>query len=1104
MAVHDHRELNGTMAATAAPLRRILVANRGEVAMRLLRGIAASGATGVVGYPDDDAETLAVLTAAEAVRLPGVGPAAYLDTDALVTAAIATRCDAIHPGYGFLSEDPGLAEACADAGMVFIGPTPDVLRLFGDKSKARELARSLDVPVLRGTPGPVDLAGAHKFRSKLGADVTLVVKAVAGGGGRGMRVVNTAEELDSVWERCRSEAAAAFGNDALMVEEFAPNARHIEVQVIGDGTGAVVQVGERECSLQRRNQKIVEIAPAIHLDDELRSQIHEAAIVMASHVGYRGLGTFEFLVREGGLAFLEANPRLQVEHTVTEEVTGLDLVRISVDIASGATLEELHLTQDQVPTPRGYSVQARVNMETLSRDGIVVPSGGRLDVFEAPSGPGVRVDTFGYPGYVTSPRYDSLLMKVIATDRSYGDAISRLDRALAEFEVSGVETNTAFLRALLSHRDVSAGTFDTRFVDEHMAELVEAAASFAPRGPRAEMDTTPAGAAPTRERIEDLPNAIRSQLQGMVVEILVEEGSAVAEGTPVVVIEAMKMEHVIVADRSGAVTRVFVQDGEVVGEGDPLVDIDPMDVELVPDEGGVEIDLDELRPDLLEVLERKSFIDDANRPGPVSKRHARNKRTAWENVQDLCDEGSFQEYGALVVAAQRSTRSFEELVEKTPRDGIVTGIGKVNGESCVVMAYDYTVLAGTQGYWGHKKKDRMLEVALEARTPVIIFTEGGGGRAGDTDPELLSVSALETPTLAHLAHLSGRVPTIAINSGYCFAGNAVLLGLCDVVIGTEDSNIGIGGPSMIAEAGLGEMHATEIGPHEVHVRNGVIDISASDEREAVAIAKKYLSFFQGPADEWTAADQRLLRTVIPENRMRAYDVRRVIDLIADTDSTLELRPAFGETMVTALARIEGRPVGIIANNPMCLAGAVDTDGSDKAARFMQLCDAYGLPIIALCDTPGIMVGPDAERSGLVRHASRTIAAGANVSVPLLTLVLRKAYGIGAQVMAAGHFRAPLSIVSWPTGEFGPMGLEGTIRLSHGRELEAIEDEAERDRRFRELVDELYAKSKALGVATAWEIDDVIDPATTRSWLVALLDAGEVGRPERTYPYLDTW
>ena len=420
-------------------------------------------------------------------------------------------------------------------------------------------------------------------------------------------------------------------------------------------------------------------------------------------------------------------------------------------------------------------------------------------------------------------------------------------------------------------------------------------------------------------------------------------------------------------------------------------------------------------------------------------------------MADLCDEGSFVEYGALALAAQRRRRSVDELIERTPGDGMVAGIGRVNGDrfdgpsgQCIVMSYDYTVLAGTQGLQNHRKKDRLFEVAEELRLPIVFFTEGGGGRPGDTDG--IGVSGLDCWAFNYFARLSGLVPLVGINAGRCFAGNAAILGCCDVVIATRDSNIGMGGPAMIEGGGLGVFAPEEIGPIDVQASNGVVDVEVVDEVEAVAVAKRYLSYFQGPVADWECADQQLLRSAIPENRLRSYDVRAAIDLLFDTGSVLELRRGFGRGMVTVLARVEGRPLGVIANDPMHLGGAIDSDGADKAARFLQLCDAFDLPVVTLCDTPGMMVGPEVERTALVRHCSRLFVVGANVTVPLVTIVLRKAYGLGAQAMMGGSTKAPLATVSWPTGEFGGMGLEGAVRLGYRRELEAITDPAEREAR----------------------------------------------------------
>jgi acetyl-CoA carboxylase carboxyltransferase component len=386
----------------------------------------------------------------------------------------------------------------------------------------------------------------------------------------------------------------------------------------------------------------------------------------------------------------------------------------------------------------------------------------------------------------------------------------------------------------------------------------------------------------------------------------------------------------------------------------------------------------------------------------------------------------------------------------------------------------------------------------------VFFTEGGGGRPGDTDG--MGVSGLDCMAFRLFGELSGLVPLVAVNSGYCFAGNAALLGCCDVVIATANSNIGMGGPAMIEGGGLGVVDPKDIGPMDVQVANGVVDVAVADEAEAVAVAKQYLAFFQGASNVWEAADQRALRHAVPENRVRIYDMRAVIDGLADVGSVLELRRHFGLGMITALARVEGKPIGIIANNPVHLSGAIDRDGADKAARFMQLCDAFDIPILTLCDTPGMMVGPEAEATALVRHVSRLFVTGASVTVPMFTIIVRKGYGLGAQAMAGGSFKSPVFTVAWPTGELGGMGLEGAVKLGYRKELDAIEDPDERERTYQEMVERMYQHGKALSASTYYEIDDVIDPADSRRWIAMGL-ASSPPPPRRAgkkRPNIDTW
>jgi acetyl-CoA carboxylase carboxyltransferase component len=518
-----------------------------------------------------------------------------------------------------------------------------------------------------------------------------------------------------------------------------------------------------------------------------------------------------------------------------------------------------------------------------------------------------------------------------------------------------------------------------------------------------------------------------------------------------------------------------------------------------------------VRPELAELQARVANTLDAGRPDVTARRHAAGRRTARENIEDLCDPGTFEEYGALVIAAQRARRELDDLILRTPADGLVGGVGRVNGDRfgdqharCAVLSYDYTVLAGTQGWMNHRKQDRLFTLIERMQLPVVLFAEGGGGRPGDTD--VAAVSGLNTETFFLFARLSGLVPMVGIVSGRCFAGNAALLGCCDVIIATPDANIGMGGPAMVEGGGLGVFTPEEIGPRSVQAPNGVIDLAADDEADAVRLAKQYLSYFQGSLAEWTCADQALLRDCVPEDRRRAYDVRSVLELLADEGSFLELRPDFSPGMVSALIRIEGRPIGVLANSPLHLAGAIDSDCADKAARFMQLCEAFALPMLLLCDTPGFMVGPKAEESALVRHVSRMFVTGASLTVPVCTVVLRKAYGLGAQAMAGGGFHRPILTVAWPTGELGGMGLEGAVQLGYRRELEAIEDPDEREAAYAAMVARSYERGKALNVATYFEIDDVIDPADSRARIIHAFRSAPDPAPRtgKRRPFVDTW
>ena len=615
---------------------------------------------------------------------------------------------------------------------------------------------------------------------------------------------------------------------------------------------------------------------------------------------------------------------------------------------------------------------------------------------------------------------------------------------------------------------------------------------------------------------------IKAPMQAVVYALGVAVGDQVSAGQEVAVLEAMKMQHGLQSPVTGTVSAVKVALGDVVEERDLMISVQAQEAGAEPQAGEAPKQAaqtqDAIRADLAELEARLGRTLDANRVEKIERRHNQGYRTARENVDDLCDAGSFMEYGQMTIAAQRQRRELDDLIDNTPADGLVAGFGAINGDHfdedtsrAAVLAYDYTVLAGTQGLFNHKKTDRVLEIAQDWQVPMVFYTEGGGGRPGDTDASKISGGGLDVMTFATWAKASGVAPRIAVNNGYCFAGNAVLFGCADVTIATKSSYIGMGGPAMIEGGGLGQVAPKDIGPMEVQAENGVVDLLAENEIEATAMAKQLLGYFQGSLREHTCDDQRKLRTLIPEDRKRAYDMRAALELLADTGSFLELRRAYGKGMITGFMRIEGRPFGLIANNPAHLGGAIDAEAAEKAARFVQLCDGFDLPIVSFCDTPGFMVGPEHEKLATVRRASSLLVAGASVSVPVFLVVMRKGYGLGAQAMGMGSLHVPQMSVAWPTGEFGPMGLEGAVRLGYSKEIAAAGGEGtpDGDALFNKLLGAMIENGKALNAAMYHEIDAVIDPKDTRAYLLRALKTMPVGKKGISHsqgkrPFIPTW
>jgi len=1061
----------------------VLVANRGEVAMRIIRAAAERGIRSVAVYSQDDTGAMHQRAADESVPLDAVGPAAYLDAGAMVAAALATGCEFLHPGWGFLSEQPELARNCREAEVQFLGPEAETLEILGDKVRAQDLAARHGLPVLPSTRGAATLHEAAELLTQARSHRGVMLKAVAGGGGRGIRVVSSASELPGAYRDCTAEAAAAFGDGRVFAELYLPQCRHIEVQIVGDGRGSVAVVGDRDCSIQRNWQKLIEIAPAPALPENVRASLWDAARRLAESVHYRSVGTFEFLLdlTDHSWWFMEANPRLQVEHTITEQVSGIDLVHIQFDILAGRSLADLGLASG-TRVQAGTAMQLRLNAERVTSGGAVQPSAGTVTAVSFPSGPGIRVDTAFAAGDVVSPRFDSLLAKIIVhvTQGGLEVAAQQARWALERTDVAGVDTNRDLLVALVSDPRLAAGELSTTFLHAHLGSLTPAATQTA-----ATLQSTPESA------------TVLAGMSGVVTCIEVAVGQVVEQGDDLMQIEAMKMQHVLTAPVTGRISSITVCKGAechpdmVLAEistdiPDGMLAADPISRSVGQDDDWLAVHLTEVRD------QHQRALDDA-RPQVAAQRRAAGKTTVREKLAALFD-GPFAEYGSLAVASRLWRDSEDDLAQRTPADGVITGIGQVNrgvvepgvgraGGRCAVVAYDPAVMAGTQGHIGTQKTARLLELAGRSALPVVLFGDGGGGRPGDDAPGTFS-PPLEI--FGQFARLSGKVPLVGSVSSACFGGNAALLSCCDLIVATRDANVGMAGPAVIEAGGLGSFRIDEIGPASQLHDNGLVDVLTDSDTAAVDSVKHLLAYFQGPVPAWESPDQIHLRQVLPRDRLRAYDVTHVARTLADLDSMQEIKPAFGRTMMTSLARIDGAPVGIIGNNPRHGAGAIDGHGADKAARFARLCNTFGIPLIFLCDTPGFAVGPDAEATGQLSSFSRMLIECSRLTVPFVTIITRKAYGLGAVAMCGGSYRAPSAVVSWPTAELAGMAPESVVRLSAAKDLAAIDDDALRAEEFARRVDAAREASTAIRAARRFRVDDVIDPAETRSWVRAAL------------------
>ncbi len=1133
--------------------KRVLIANRGEIAVRIASAAAALGMESVAIYADADSASLHIHQADVSAALPklsGDPVADYLNADAIVELALQHDCDCVHPGYGFLSENAEFARSCENAGLTFVGPGADSLRLFGDKVAARALAQSLDISVVPGSDTAMaDADAAAAIAAQIGYPVML--KAAAGGGGRGMRLVDAAHDMRDAFERCASEAAAAFGSADVFIEKMIQHPRHIEVQILADSHGNCVHIHERDCSVQLRNQKVIEIAPAPNLSASLRESLYADALKLAHGNNYINAGTVEFLVlpQSDQYFFIECNPRIQVEHTITEVISGIDLVEAQFRIAAGDTLADIGLdSQQSVGTPRGYAVQARV----------VANGSGTLTAYKEPSGAGIRVDAAGYVGYTPAPQFDPLLAKVIASTSaasSYAAALERTSRALADFHIAGLGTNLRQLITILAHPDLKNGDARTTLLTENTQLTQTAPATTAAMHDTLtflQRQATLAGASTilsdganipvtsithsTSFELQDGEQQIESGMAGSVVDVAVASGDSVVAGDTLFVISAMKMESLITAPCSGTITQLLpISAGDTVSAGQALAVIAPAGdtSSQIRDYGD-----DSWAPTLTDMqtlrqLAAERLSVESRDPGVVRQR-SRDKLTCRERIDLLLDPGSFREVGSVAGFASYDTDG--EISAFTPANS-VGGHGRIDGRAAIVCADDFTSRGGHADGAIAAKSTYLDQLSIELKVASIRLLDGssGGGSVATMVPEQRKdgdsaakessgAIAAGKPRVAggggsflpgHLgstmyAEQLSIVPVVNI-----LLGSVVGLGAAKAVLGhfsvmvKDISQLFVAGPPVVQHAMGYEISKEDLGGWHIHCRNGSVDNLAESEAEAMQMTRQFLSYLPNsvyeaptvipptpndPADR----QEEALFTLVPRKRTMAFDMRRAIELMADQVSFFEIGRWWGCDQITGFARFNGHTLGIIASDSQHTnGGALTADGCDKLRRHLDLCDLFHLPVLNLIDNPGFAVGLEHEIAGTIRKGGEWMIAFAQLSVPIFTVIMRRSFGVAGNNFATPR-AAPSMRVVWPAADAGGIPPEGGIEAAYKRQLAEAADPA---KLRAELEARIESARGPMGPLNRFQMEEMIDPRDTRSHICNWVEIAYriVTQPARLVP-----
>ncbi|MFT5047141.1 MAG: acetyl/propionyl-CoA carboxylase alpha subunit/acetyl-CoA carboxylase carboxyltransferase component [Porticoccaceae bacterium] len=1114
--------------------KRVLIANRGEIAIRIARAARGLGMESVSVFAAVDQLALhtRVTTDAKLIGQPEDTVAAYLDIEELVQAAKESGCDCVHPGYGFLSENAEFALRCAEEGLTFIGPSAKVLSLFGDKVQARELALSLDIPIVAGSEKQLLSAkDAIVVARKIGYPIML--KAAAGGGGRGMRAVEGEDDMTDAFERCSSEAAAAFGNGAMFIEKLIVSPRHIEVQIIADAEGNVVHLHERDCSVQLRNQKVIEIAPAFGLDEEIKNKILTDAVKLVKAVSYLNAGTVEFLVcpETNEYYFIECNPRIQVEHTVTEQVTGIDLVETQFQLANGDSLESLGLgTQLAVGSPRGFALQARV----------VAQSTGTITAYKEPSGFGVRVDACGYAGYTPPPQFDPLLAKLICSSGSRAAFLSVVDRtieAIDGYQIAGIMTNLPQLKNILANAEFRSGDARTTLLSKS-PELLDTNLTVKNQASRQlelleqQVGSFGAGSSSSSKLTKKTMNTLMPELvvadgdQGIecpmdssVLEICVAEGDKVVAGANLIIVTAMKMETAVVAPRTGIVKDIQkLKVGDTVAAGQVMLVLtlsegseQKIAVDLSSDQtwGPMLAEVNTLRRLAIERL-----APDSKDPGVV-RQYSRGKLTCRDRVLLLLDEGTFREVGS--VAGFASYDEFGEIEAFTPANSI-GGWGEINKRTLIVCADDFTSRGGHADGAIAAKSGYLDRLSIEMRMPSIRMLDGssGGGSVAAMVPaqkkegesqakESQGAITAGRPRVSGgggsflPGHLGSTMYTEQLSTVpvvNLLLGSVVGIGAAKAVLGhfsvmvRDLAQLFVAGPPVVSHAMGYDITKEELGGWHIHCTNGSVDNLAETEEEAVEMTKQFLSYLPSsvyeappvktpdpsdPIDRW----EDELFTLVSRKRIATFDMRKAITLMADKDSFFEIGPFWGTDQITGFVRFNGHPLGVIASDSRHVnGGALTADGCDKLKRHLDVCDLFHIPVLNLIDNPGFAVGLEHEIAGTIRKGGEWMVAFAQVKVPIFTVIMRRSFGVAGNNYATPRAAASMR-VAWPATDSGGIPPEGGIEAAYKRQLAEAEDPEA-------LRAELYARIESargpVGPLNKFQIEEMIDPRETRRYI----------------------